>query len=91
MTRWAIYDRITRVTLRGLGRAIHPHLFRDAAATILAIEDPRHVRIASCLLAHRTLSTTEKYYNQAHAVEAARLMQNLLISLRRGEDTGRRS
>jgi site-specific recombinase XerD len=85
MTRRAIYDRITRATLKGLGRALPPHLFRDAAATTLAIEDPRHVRIASRLLGHRTFSTTEKYYNQARGVEASRVMQDYLLSLRRGQ------
>jgi integrase/recombinase XerD len=85
MTRRAIYERITRVTLKGLGRAINPHLFRDCAATTLAIEDPRHVRIASPLLGHRTFSTTEKYYNQARGLEASRIMQNYLLSRRRSE------
>jgi len=85
MTRRAIYDRITKCTLKGLGRAVHPHLFRDSAATSIALEDPHHVRIASQLLGHRTFSTTEKYYNQARSLEASRTMQNYLLSLRRGD------
>jgi site-specific recombinase XerD len=85
MTRRAIYDRIAKCTLKGLGKAIHPHLFRDCAATGIAFEDPRHIRIASRLLGHRTFSTTEKYYNQARGVEASRTMQNYLLSLRRGK------
>ena len=28
-------------------QAINPHLFRDAAATTLAIADPAHVRVAA--------------------------------------------
>jgi len=91
MTRRAIYDRITRCTLKGLGRAVHPHLFRDCAATNVAIEDPDHVRIAARLLGHRTFSTTEKHYNQARSVEAARHMQNLLLSLRHGDVAPARS
>ena len=71
MTRRGIYDRITRCTLKGLGKTINPHLFRDCSATTIALEDPSHVRIASRLLGHRTSSTTEKYYNQARNVEAA--------------------
>jgi integrase len=59
-------------------------LFRDCAATTIALEDPFHVRIASRLLGHRTSSTTEKHYNQARNVEAARTMQNFLLELRRG-------
>ena len=64
---------------------INPHLFRDCAATTIAIEDPPHVRIASQLLGHRTFSTTEKYYNQARGLEASRIMQNHVLSLRRSE------
>jgi site-specific recombinase XerD len=82
MTRRAIYDRITQCTLKGLGRAINPHLFRDCGATAVALEDPVHVRIASTLLSHRTFKSTEKYYNQARGVEAVRTMQKFLLSLR---------
>jgi integrase/recombinase XerD len=81
MGRRAIYGCIKARTLEGLGRAINPHLFRDCAATTIAIEDPGHVGIAARLLGHRTASTTEKYYNQAHSVEASRLMQKFLLSL----------
>jgi integrase/recombinase XerD len=38
MTRRGIYDRITRCTLKGLGKPINPHLFRDCAATTIALE-----------------------------------------------------
>jgi site-specific recombinase XerD len=91
MTRRGIYDRITRCTLKGLGKAINPHLFRDCAATTIALEDPLHVRIASRLLGHRTFSTTEKHYNQARNVEASRTMQNYLLSLRSGSARGART
>jgi integrase len=84
MTRRGIYDRITGCTLKGLGKSINPHLFRDCAATTIALDDPGHVRIASQLLGHRTFSTTEKYYNQARNVEASRTMQDFLLLLRRG-------
>jgi site-specific recombinase XerD len=84
MSRNGIYDRITKLTLKYLGRSVHPHLFRDCAATSLAIEDPAHVRIASSLLGHRRLATTERFYNQARNIEASRIMQNFLLSLRRG-------
>ena len=84
MSREAIYGRIKARTLEGLGRAINPHLFRDCAATSIAIDDPDHVRVALPLLGHRAISTTERYYNQARNVEASRLMQKVLLSLRRG-------
>jgi integrase/recombinase XerD len=78
----AIYIRIVARTRQGLGQAINPHLFRDCAATSIAIDDPAHVGIASRLLGHRTRSTTERYYNQARSVEASRLMQDHLLALR---------
>jgi integrase/recombinase XerD len=83
MSANGIYNRITRLTLKNLGRSVNPHLFRDCAATSLAIEDPRHVRIAANLLGHRRFRTTERFYNQANNIEASRIMQNVLLSLQR--------
>jgi len=80
--RYAIYIRIVARTREGLGRAVNPHLFRDCAATSVAIDDPAHVGIASRLLGHRTGSTTERYYNLAGSVEASRLMQKSLVARR---------
>jgi integrase/recombinase XerD len=81
----AIYIRIVARTHEGLGQAINPHLFRDCAATSIAIDDPAHIRIASRLLGHRTGSTTERYCNQARSVEASRLMQESLLVRRRDD------
>lgn len=78
-----MYGRITKLTRKHLGRSLNPHLFRDCAATSLAIEDPAHVRIAASLLGHRQFATTERYYNQACNIEASRIVQNFLLSLRR--------
>jgi integrase/recombinase XerD len=82
MTDNGIYDRVVARTREGLGQPINPHLFRDCAATSIAIDDPAHVGIASRLLGHRTGSTTERYYNQARTVEASRLMQKFLLARR---------
>ena len=70
MTEIAIYDRIRARTRDKFGTAINPHLFRDAAATTMAIADPAHVRLAAPLLGHRSFSTTEKHYQQAKGHEA---------------------
>jgi integrase/recombinase XerD len=78
----SIYDRVVARTRAAFGRPINPHLFRDCAATSVAIDDPVHVGIASQLLGHRGNSTTERHYNQARAVEASRQVQAFLISLR---------
>ena len=71
---------------RRLGHPVNPHLFRDCAATNIAIDDPDHIGIVWCLLGHRTPATTEKYYNLAGAVEASRRFQNALLARRHGDD-----
>jgi hypothetical protein len=38
---------VKALTRAAFGRAVNVHLFRDCAATSLAIEDPVHVRIAT--------------------------------------------
>jgi integrase len=90
MTMIAIYDVFTSRTREAFGKPINPHLFRDCAATSIAIDDPKHVRIASQILGHRSTSTTEVYYNQAQTIDAARRYQDFLVALRNGtiaEDT----
>jgi integrase/recombinase XerD len=84
MTRNRTYMRITARTRDGLGRSINPHLFRDCAATSIAIDDPDHIAIASRLLGHRAAVTTERYYNHARSVEASRLIQQHILALRNG-------
>jgi integrase/recombinase XerD len=88
MTMAGIYSVVVARTREGLGRAVNPHLFRDSTVTSLAIEAPQHIRIATRLLGHRTVATTERYYNQARSIEASRLIQQYLISLRNGTMLG---
>lgn len=83
LTCSALYELIIRTTRTRFGTSINPHLFRDAAATSIAIEDPEHVRIAAALLGHATLRTTERYYNQAGMLDAGRQHQKNLLALRR--------
>ena len=84
MTQIALYDRIRARTKDHFGVALNPHLFRDAAATTLAIADPAHVRLAAPLLGHRTFATTERYYQQARAQEAHRAFVDVILG--RGRD-----
>jgi site-specific recombinase XerD len=65
-------------TREGLGKDVNPHLFRDAAATLLAIADPVHVRLATPLLGHRNLSTTEAHYQQAQSLSAHRKFRDVV-------------
>jgi integrase len=83
MCQQAIYDRIVERTRAAFGRPINPHLFRDCAATTLAIVDPVHVRLAAPLLGHRTFATTERYYLQANMLEASRQHQQEILRRRK--------
>lgn len=73
-----------RATERAFGAPINPHLFRDAAATSFAIEDPEHVRASAILLGHCSLDTTQRYYNQARCLDAARKHMRVIRKLRNG-------
>lgn len=67
----AIYATIKRRTAAAFGFSIHPHLFRDIAVTAIAREAPGDIGIASDLLTHAKLETTERYDARARTVEAA--------------------
>jgi integrase len=65
-----------------LGVPINPHLFRDCAATTIAIEDPGHIGIASSLLGHSSTNTTDRHYRQASSINASRRYQAAMTELR---------
>jgi integrase len=77
-----MHRRICERTRERFGRPINPHLFRDAAATSIAIEDPEHVGIVVAILGHSTIKTSERYYNQATGIDAARHYQNVIAAYR---------
>jgi site-specific recombinase XerD len=83
MTEIAIYFRIMKLTVEKFGHIVNPHLFRDSAATSIAIEDPQHVRCTMGVLGHSNLGTSEKHYNQAGSLEASRRLQRHVLELRR--------
>ena len=86
LTQAALHDRVVFWTRKILGRSVNPHLFRDSAATSMAIHDPVHVRLAASLLGHRTFKTTERHYNQAKTLQAHRQFTAKLCDLRRAPD-----
>ena len=83
--RWsgrAIHSGSPTITRKRFGQPINPHLFRDCFATSIAIRDPEHIRVAAILLGH-SQRTNEKHYNQAQTLEAGRMYQRSLLTLRR--------
>ena len=81
MTPHSITCRVKKITRDLVGVDVSPHLFRGSLATTLAIEDPDHVRAASVILGHATPRTTERYYNRAQSIDAARSYQDMLQDL----------
>ena len=77
------YKGLRQRTAAHFGRSIHPHLFRDCAATSIATGDPEHVRIIVNVLGHNSMQTSERYYNHAGSVEAARKVHGQVLGLRR--------
>ena len=83
-----VNKRINEVTLRELGQAMNPHLFRKLMPTELAISDPAHVGIAQPLLGHASYDTTQTYYNLGQAIDAARRVHTTLAMLRQTRSKG---
>lgn len=77
-----ISDHVERHTCGAFGAPINPHLFRDCAATAIAIVDPEHVRDIVAILGHAGLATSERHYNQARTLEAGRRYNDALGVLR---------
>ena len=78
----AIGAQIGKHTAAAFGAPINPHLFRDCAATSIAIQDPEHVRTIIPILGHATIATSERHYNQARTLEASRRYQQTLMGIR---------
>jgi integrase len=72
---------ITETTLRELGVAVSPHLFRDCAVYTVAIAAGDQMGVASALLQHIDERTTEKHYNKGASLDAVRRYQRILDQL----------
>jgi len=77
-----IGHHIKQNTRAEFGAEINPHLFRDCAATWIAIYGPEHVHIIAAILGHSTLETSERYYNQAQGLEAGRRYHRTIKGIR---------
>lgn len=77
-----LHARIVELTEKKFGWSVNPHLFRDCAATSIAIVDPAHVHITTTVLGHTRLATSERYYNHARSFEASRLYQAHIMTYR---------
>lgn len=83
MTEIGIYFSISQLTKKRFGHVVSPHLFRDSAATSIAVEDPEHVHIVRSVLGHSTMQSSERHYIQARTLEASRRYQQRIREWRR--------
>ncbi|WPZ34045.1 site-specific integrase [Thalassobaculum sp. OXR-137] len=83
LSECGIHDKIEERTKARFGHAINPHLFRDCAATSIAIEDPEHVRIIKSILGHTSLETSQRFYNQGQSMSAQRDLNRAVLSRRK--------
>lgn len=72
---------ISETTARHLGRNISPHLFRDCAATDIALLAPADVGITKDVLGHATLASSQAHYNQAKSYTALAGLETALFDL----------
>lgn len=77
-----IYGRLVKVTREKFGKGVNTHLFRDIAATSIAIQDPKHVRSSMSILGHSRFETTEQHYILATSFEASKRQQEAILALR---------
>lgn len=82
LTEQDITVRVSATTALRCGRRISPHLFRDCAATEIAIEDPLHVGITRSMLGHSSTASSERFYNQAGSFSAVERMRDVLNAKR---------
>lgn len=77
----SVYNRIMKRTKDAFGIGINPHLFRDALATSLAINEPEIVGISHAMLGN-TPAVCQRFYNLAKSHQAGRRLNHTLGSLR---------
>lgn len=83
MTDRMIWRRIIRRTRDGLGVAVSPHRFRNAAATFLTMQDPANAFAARDLLGHKSLTMTKKHYvDRAQSRMAGQKLADILAQHR---------
>lgn len=83
MAEVSVHGRMVELTRRAFGKSVNPHLFRDCAATSIALQDPQHSYIIMSVLGHSSLATSERYYNHASALKANEAYQTNVLALRR--------
>jgi integrase/recombinase XerC len=89
LSRWgrplscaAIRHKIEARTEQAFGTPVWPHLFRDCAVSELVDVAPKEIGIASDLLGHADLRTTQRHYLQARGMTAHVRVQEMIARRR---------
>ncbi|WP_422368602.1 hypothetical protein [Pelagibius sp.] len=78
----ALYKQASKRTAAAFGKPVNLHLFRDIAATDLALRGPDALGTARDLLGHADLRSLDRHYLQARQVEAGRNYHKAMLELR---------
>lgn len=88
MTDRMIWRRVIRRTRDGLGIAVPPHRFRNAAATFLTLQDPANAFAARDLLGHKSLTMTKKHYvDRAQSRIAGQQLSSIIQKIKTNENS----
>jgi integrase len=77
----AISHQVKLSTKEAFGTPVNLSLFRDCAATAIAITEPEDIEVVAAILGHACITTSEKFYNQARSVEAGQRYHETLAAL----------
>lgn len=83
LSKTTVTNIISSTTGQHLGRPTSPHLFRDCAATDVALLAPADVGITKDVLGHATLASSQTHYNQARSFTALAGLEAVLLGLMR--------
>jgi integrase/recombinase XerD len=67
----SIYWNICKQTKMRFGKPVNPHLFRNCAATTMALHAPMHMHAISHALGHSGSTVRDKHYNLAGSFSAS--------------------
>lgn len=81
LTPTTVTDIISSTTERHIGRRTSSHLFRDCAATDVALLAPVDIGITKDVLGHTTLASSQDHYNQARSFTALASLEAVLLGL----------
>jgi integrase len=88
MTSDALSTQVKTRTGEEFGEPINLHSFRHIAATTIATVDPANAAFIAAILDHTSFRASDKHYNRARTIDAARRYGAVLAEARTGRSGG---